>query len=249
MIGDVSFLAAFVAGVFSISSPCILPLVPIYLAHIAGVTVGETGTAARASVIRNALAYIAGFSVVFVMMGAALGAAGAAAGTLDFFTLNRIWLVRTGGLMLVLLGLYQTGMIRIPFLDRDRRVSLTPGSPGSVTSSFVIGIGFGAGWSPCVGPILGGILTMAAGQGSVERGTLLLSLYALGLGVPFLLAALAFGSAPKLLRRINGRLHTITLISGAIMLGVGVIMILGIYQQLFVEISRIAPWTPWEPAL
>ncbi len=249
MIGDVSFLAAFVAGVFSISSPCILPLVPIYLAHIAGVTVGETGTAARASVIRNALAYIAGFSVVFVMMGAALGAAGAAAETLDFFTLNRIWLVRTGGLMLVLLGLYQTGMIRIPFLDRDRRVSLTPGSPGSVTSSFVIGIGFGAGWSPCVGPILGGILTMAAGQGSVERGTLLLSLYALGLGVPFLLAALAFGSAPRLLRRINGRLHTITLISGAIMLGVGVIMILGIYQQLFVEISRIAPWTPWEPAL
>lgn len=249
MIGDVSFLAAFVAGVFSISSPCILPLVPIYLAHIAGVTVGETGTAARASVIRNALAYIAGFSVVFVAMGAALGAAGAAAGTLDFFTLNRIWLVRTGGLMLVLLGLYQTGMIRIPFLDRDRRVSLTPGSPGSVASSFVIGIGFGAGWSPCVGPILGGILTMAAGQGSVERGTLLLSLYALGLGVPFLLAALAFGSAPNLLRRINGRLHTITLISGAIMLGVGVIMILGIYQQLFVEISRIAPWTPWEPAL
>jgi len=249
MIGDVSFLAAFVAGVFSISSPCILPLVPIYLAHIAGVTVGETGTAARASVVRNALAYIAGFSLVFVAMGAALGAAGAAAGALDFFALNRIWLVRIGGLMLVLLGLYQTGLIRIPFLDRDRRVSLTPGSPGSVTSSFVIGLGFGAGWSPCVGPILGGILTMAAGQGSVERGTLLLSLYSLGLGVPFLLAALAFGSAPRLLRKINGRLHTITLISGAIMLGVGVIMILGVYQQIFVEISRVTPWTPWEPAL
>jgi cytochrome c-type biogenesis protein len=88
---------------------------------------------------------------------------------------------------------------------------------------------------------------MAAGQGSVERGTLLLTLYTLGLAVPFMLAALAFGSAPDILRKINGRLHTITLVSGAIMLGVGVIMILGVYQQLFVEISRIAPWTPWEP--
>lgn len=249
MIGNVSYLAAFVAGIFSISSPCILPLVPIYLAHIAGVTVGETGTAARASVVKNATAYIVGFSLVFVTMGAALGAVGAAAGTLEFFAMNRVWFVRLGGLMLVLLGLYQTGLVRIPFLDRDRRVSLTSGSPGSVTSSFIIGVGFGAGWSPCVGPILGGILTMAAGQGSVQRGTLLLSLYALGLGVPFMLAAIAFGSAPDILRKINGRLHTITMVSGAIMLGVGVIMILGVYQQLFVEISRVAPWTPWEPAL
>lgn len=249
MIGNVSYLAAFVAGILSISSPCILPLVPIYLAHIAGVTVGETGSAARASVVRNATAYIAGFSLVFVAMGAALGAVGAAAGTLEFFAINRVWFVRLGGLMLVVLGLYQTGLVRIPFLDRDRRMSMTSGSPGSVTSSFIIGVGFGAGWSPCVGPILGGILTMAAGQGSVGRGTLLLSVYALGLGVPFMMAAIAFGSAPGILRKINGRLHTITMVSGAIMLGVGVIMILGVYQQLFVEITRIAPWTPWEPAI
>ena len=247
MIGDVSLLAAFVAGIFSISSPCILPLVPIYLAHIAGVTVGETGTAARASVIRNAAAYIVGFSIVFIAMGAALGAVGSTASALDFFAQNRVWLVRIGGLMLIVLGLYQTGIIRIPFLDRDRRLSIRMGAPGSMTSSFVIGVGFGAGWSPCVGPILGAILTMAAGQGSVERGTLLLTLYTLGLAVPFMLAALAFGSAPDILRKINGRLHTITLVSGAILLGVGVIMILGVYQQLFVEISRIAPWTPWEP--
>lgn len=249
MIGNVSYLAAFIAGVFSISSPCVLPLVPIYLAHIAGVTVGETGLAVRATVIRNALAYVAGFSVVFVAMGAALGAVGAAAGTLDFVAQNRIWLVRIGGVMLIAFGLYQVGLVHIPFLGRDKRLAIGVGSPGSVASSFVIGVGFGAGWSPCVGPILGAILTAAAGQGSIQRGMLLLSAYAVGLGVPFILAALAFGSAPGILRKINGRLHTITLISGAIMLGVGVIMLLGIYQQLFVEITRVAPWTPWEPRL
>ncbi len=237
------------AGVFSISSPCVLPLVPIYLAHIAGVTVGETGLAARATVIRNALAYVAGFSIVFVAMGAALGAVGAAAGTLDFIAQNRIWMVRIGGVMLIAFGLYQVGLVRVPFLDRDKRLAIKAGSPGSVASSFVIGVGFGAGWSPCVGPILGAILTAAAGQGSIQRGMLLLSTYAVGLGVPFMLAALAFGSASGILRRINGRLHTITMISGALMVGVGVIMLLGIYQQIFVEITRVAPWTPREPRL
>ncbi|MGI8405116.1 MAG: cytochrome c biogenesis CcdA family protein [Thermomicrobiales bacterium] len=249
MIGNVSYLAAFIAGIFSISSPCVLPLVPIYLAHIAGVTVDETGLAVRTTVIRNALAYVAGFSIVFVAMGAALGAVGAAAGTLDFVAQNRIWMVRIGGVMLIAFGLYQVGLVRIPFLDRDKRLAIGVGSPGSVSSSFVIGVGFGAGWSPCVGPILGAILTRAAGQGNIQRGMLLLSAYAVGLGVPFILAAFAFGSAPGILRKINGRLHTITLISGAIMLGVGVIMLLGIYQQLFVEITRVAPWTPWEPRL
>lgn len=124
MIGNVSYLAAFIAGVFSISSPCVLPLVPIYLAHIAGVTVGETGLAVRATVIRNALAYVTGFSIVFVAMGAALGAVGAAAGTLDFVAQNRIWMVRIGGMMLIAFGLYQVGLVRIPFLDRDKRLAI-----------------------------------------------------------------------------------------------------------------------------
>jgi len=249
MNSDVSFITAFIAGIFSISSPCILPLVPIYLAHIAGVSADDTGEPQRSSVLKNALAYVTGFSLVFIATGAALGAAGAAATTLDWVSLNKIWFVRIGGIMLILLGLYQTGLLRIPFLDQDRRLSLKTGSRGSMASSFVIGVGFGAGWSPCVGPILGVILTMAAGQGSVERGTWLLTVYSLGLAIPFMLAAFAFGSAPKFIRRINGRLHAITLVSGAIMLGVGIIMILGIYQQIFVEITRVAPWTPWEPDL
>lgn len=250
MVTDVSLLAAFVAGILSISSPCVLPLVPIYLAHIAGVSVGERSEGhARAALMKNALAYVAGFSLVFIALGTALGAAGSLAAALDLVPENRIWLVRIGGLLLIFLGLYQTNLVRVPFLDRERRFSLHPGTPGSVSSSFVIGVGFGAGWSPCLGPILGGILTMAAGQGSIERATLLLTVYALGLGVPFLLVAAVFGSATGILRHINRHLHSVTLVSGAVMLGVGIIMVLGIYQALFTEIIRVAPWTPWEPVI
>lgn len=250
MATDVSLLAAFLAGILSISSPCVLPLVPIYLAHIAGVSVGEpSGGHARAALMRNALAYVAGFSLVFIALGTALGAAGSVATALDLVPQNRTWLVRAGGLLLIVLGLYQTNLIRIPFLDRDRRLALNPGTPGSVSSSFVIGVGFGAGWSPCLGPILGGILTMAAGQGSIERATLLLTVYAVGLGVPFLLVAAAFGSATGFPRKVNRHLHTVTLVSGAVMLGVGIIMVLGIYQAMFTEIIRVAPWTPWEPTI
>jgi len=250
MVTDVSLLAAFVAGILSISSPCVLPLVPIYLAHIAGVSVGESsGVHARAALMKNALAYVAGFSLVFIALGTALGAAGSMATALDLVPENRTWLVRVGGLLLIFLGLYQTDLLRVPFLERERRLSLVPGTPGSVSSSFVIGVGFGAGWSPCLGPILGGILTMAAGQGSIERATLLLTVYSMGLGVPFLLVAAAFGSATGILRQINRHLHTVTLVSGAIMLGVGIVMVLGIYQSMFTEIIRVAPWTPWEPAI
>jgi cytochrome c-type biogenesis protein len=199
--------------------------------------------------LRNALAYCAGFSVVFIAMGVALGAAGSAATAFDLVPENRVWLVRIGGMFLILLGLYQTGLVRIPWLDRDRHLALQPGTPGSVSSSFIIGVGFGAGWSPCIGPILGAILTMAAGQGSIERATLLLTTYTLGLAVPFLIVALALGSSRNVIRRLNRHLPTITLVSGAVMLGVGVIMVLGIYQSMFVEIIRIAPWSPWEPSL
>jgi cytochrome c-type biogenesis protein len=249
MATDVSLLAAFVAGVFSISSPCVLPLIPIYLAHIAGVSVGDQGQDARARVMRNAAAYVAGFSVVFVALGAALGAAGALAGTLDLIPENRTLIVRVGGALLIALGLYQSGLVRIPWLDRDRRVTLTGGSRGTVASSFLIGVTFGAGWSPCLGPILGAILTLAAGQGSVARATGLLSVYSLGLAVPFLAAAAVFGSAPSIIRAMNGRLHLVTSVSGAVMLGVGLVMVLGLYERLFTEIIRAAPWTPWEPSL
>lgn len=249
MATDVSILAAFIAGVFSISSPCVLPLIPIYLTHIAGVSVGETDRTARGVIMRNATAYVVGFSLVFIILGASFGAVGAFATSLDFFSQNKLWLVRIGGLLLVVLGLHQLGIFRIPFLYREARMSLDGGSPGTISSSFVIGVTFGAGWSPCMGPILGAILTMAAGQGSIERATTLLAIYSVGLAVPFLAAALAFSSLPNIMKRLNRHLHMVTTVSGAVMIGVGVIMILGIYETMFTEIIRIAPWTPFEPEL
>lgn len=249
MATDVSILAALIAGVFSITSPCVLPLIPIYLTHIAGVSVGETDRTARGVIMRNAVAYVLGFSLVFIILGASFGAVGAFASGLDFFSENRLWLVRIGGLLLVVLGLHQLGIFRIPFLYRDAHMNIDGGSPGTIGSSFIIGVTFGAGWSPCMGPILGAILTMAAGQGSIERATMLLAVYSLGLAVPFLAAALAFSALPNIIRKLNRHLSMVTAVSGAVMIGVGVIMILGIYETLFTEIIRIAPWTPFEPEI
>ena len=247
MAADVSFLAAFVAGLLSISSPCVLPLVPLYLTHLAGVSADEAGGAARGRVLANAGAYVLGFSLVFVLLGVALGAAGELAATASIVAGNRFWLIRLGGALLVLLGLHQLGLVRLPFLDRERRLAATVPT-GRVTSSFIIGVTFGAGWSPCVGPILGAILTMAAGQGSPERAAALLSVYSAGLAVPFLLAA-AFGTAPGIVRRLNRRLHLVSGLSGGVMLAVGALMLLGLYQQFFARLVAISPWTPLEPSL
>jgi cytochrome c-type biogenesis protein len=248
MTPDVSLLAAFAAGVLSISSPCVLPLVPLYLTHLAGVSTTESGVPARGKVLANAAAYVLGFSAVFVLVGIALGAAGALVSTGSVVAENRYWLVRLGGALLVFLGLHQIGLIRLPFLEQDRR--LLPGHvpSGRLTSSFVVGASFGAGWSPCAGPILGAILTMAAGQGDPERAAVLLTAYSAGLAVPFLAAAL-FGTSAGVIRRLAPRLQALTTVAGSVMLAVGVIMILGIYEQIFVKLAAVVPWTPWEPRI
>lgn len=246
---DVTLIAAFLAGMLSISSPCVLPLAPIYLAHLAGVSAGERGPAVRARVMANAVAYVLGFSLVFVLLGVALGAAGALVETGELVSGNRFWLVRIGGALLVVLGLHQLGIIRIPMLDRERRVDAGRLPAGQLTSSFVVGVTFGAGWSPCVGPILGAILTMAAGQGSIERAALLLAVYSSGLAVPFLLAALAWGWSQGAIRAMNRHLGAVTTVSGGVMVAVGAIMILGLYQQFFARLVALSPWVPWEPTL
>jgi cytochrome c-type biogenesis protein len=245
---EVSFIAAFLAGVLSISSPCVLPLMPIFLAHLAGASGGGEGIARR-RVLRNAVAYVLGFSLVFIALGVALGAAGALASTASVVATNRDWLTRIGGALLIVLGLHQIGVMRIPWLDQERRLATDRLPTGQVTSSFLVGVTFAAGWSPCVGPILGAILTMAAGQGSIDRAALLLTAYSAGLAVPFLMAAVAIDSAPNIIRAINRRLPVVTGVSGGLMVAMGAIMTLGIYQQFFARLVALSPWTPWEPAL
>jgi cytochrome c-type biogenesis protein len=246
---DVSVIAAFVAGILSISSPCVLPLVPLYLAHLAGTSVDQLGASPRRTILLNAAAYVLGFSVVFIALGVALGAAGTLVSTSSVVYSNRYLLARIGGVLIILLGLHQIGLVNIPFLQRERRLQ-TAGLPtGQLSSSFLIGVTFGAGWSPCVGPILGAILTMAASQPSVDRAAILLAFYSAGLAVPFLLAAIAMGRSRLIISRLNSRLSTVTSLSGAVMLAVGAIMVLGIYQQFFARMVEMAPWKPWEPSL
>jgi cytochrome c-type biogenesis protein len=251
MTPEVSIAAAFIAGVLSITSPCVLPLIPLYLAHLAGSTdsigVGAERARHRALVV-NACSYVAGFSLVFVLIGVAFGAAGTLVSTAEIVSSNRFWLVRIGGTILVLLGLHQIGAIRIPLLNRERRVSLEVSSGSRTFSSFLVGVTFAAGWSPCAGPVLGAILTMAAGEASVSRAAFLLAIYSAGLAVPFLAIAL-FGVSSRMLGALGPRLSAVTSVSGAVMLATGLLMILGIYQQFFTRLVAAAPWTPWEPTV
>ncbi len=246
---DVSLIAAFVAGILSISSPCVLPLVPLYLAHLAGTSVDELSVSSRRRIMLNAFAYVLGFSTVFVALGIALGAAGTLVSTASVVYSNRYWMVRIGGFLIILLGLHQIGLINIPFLSRERRFEAGELPKGQLTSSFLIGVTFGAGWSPCVGPILGAILTMAASQASVDHAAILLATYSIGLSIPFLLAAILMGRSHSIIHRLNGRLAAVSSMSGAIMLAVGAFMVLGLYQQFFARLVQMAPWTPWEPNL
>ena len=174
---------------------------------------------------------------------------GALASTASVVASNRDWLTRIGGAMLIVLGLHQIGIVRIPLLDRERRLTADHLPAGQVTSSFLVGVTFAAGWSPCVGPILGAILTMAAGQGSVDRAALLLATYSAGLAVPFLLAAVAIRLGAQHHPRHQPAPAAGDRVSGGVMVAMGAIMTLGIYQQFFARLVALSPWTPWEPAL
>lgn len=237
---NVSYLAAFVAGVLSITSPCILPVVPLYLAYLVGS--GERSAQPRNVLLVNAVAFVIGFTVVFVLVGTAFGLIGAA------MSERKSLLVQIGGLLLIVLGLHQIGLIRIPFLSRTVRIHGAAQERTGIVTSGLVGMTFAAGWTPCAGPILGAILTLALSQGDAGHATALLSVYSLGLAIPFLSIAM-LGASSSTVRRISARSETAGSLSGAVMTAVGVIMVLGIYQQVFARIVAVAPWAPIEPSL
>ena len=237
---DVTIVAAFVAGLFSITSPCILPVIPLYVAYLAGSTSPDQPNAGRT--VTTALGFVVGFTVVFVLVGTAFGALGTTLAT------RKSLLVQLGGLFLVVLGAQQIGLIRIPGLSRERRVAPIAARGGPFLSSALVGVTFAAGWSPCAGPILGAIFTLALTEADAGRATLLLSVYSAGLAIPFLLIAM-LGASSAILRRLAATTHSLTSVSGAIMLAVGCIMFLGWYQQLFARLVAVAPWSPFEPTL
>ena len=215
-------MVAFGAGVLSFASPCVLPLVPAYVGMLAGATVsGERASQARTMV--HAVAFVAGFGAIFVGLGASVGLVGFA-----FQDVVRSLAFRAvAGGSLILLGLHGAGIVRIPLLLRDIRVRFNPAGRFGVVPSFLVGAAFAAGWTPCIGPILGTILLYAGTEGTVGQGAILLAAYSLGLGVPFLLAGYALESATRLFRRLNRQARVVELASGSLVAAMGVVILTG----------------------
>lgn len=212
---------AFLAGLVSFVSPCVLPLVPAYLSLLTGESLedlkGEAAAGARAKTLAHAVAFVLGFSVVFVILGLTASAIGGA------LNANRTLISQIGGVLVVILGLQMMGFIRIPFLMMDKRAHLQH-DRRTLWTSLVVGMAFAAGWSPCIGPILGGILTMASQQHTTEAAGLL-SFYSLGLALPFLITAAAIGAVLPALARLRRYLRAIEFASGAFLIAVGFVLI------------------------
>ena len=229
---DVSAGGAFVAGLLSFASPCVLPLVPPYLAYMGGVSVGalrdEGEARLRGRVLLAALCFVAGFSTVFVALGATASWIGQAV-TAQLGVLGYI-----AGALITLMGLHFLHVIRIPLLDRTARVDVAA-KPAGLFGAYVIGLAFGFGWSPCVGPVLAAILLMAGAQDSAGEGARLLFIYSLGIGVPFLVAA-AFASAfMRWSQRFRARLGLVEKAMGVLLVVAGVLIFTG-------QMPTVANW-------
>ena len=224
---NLSLIVAFGAGALSFASPCVLPLVPAYIGHLAGRSVGkEPDAGQRSETLVHALAFVLGFSAVFIVLGASVGLVG-------FIVREQLpWLRWVGGVILVVMGLHVAGVLRIPALYRDLRFTFRPSRRFGVASSFLVGSIFGAGWTPCIGPILGAILLYASTTQTVGQGALLLTAYSLGLGVPFLIAALALDRVLDFLRRVNRQAQVVEGTSGALLVGMGFVVMFNLIGHL-----------------
>lgn len=225
----VSFPLAFLAGVLSFLSPCILPVVPSYVAFVSGVTLEALGDAearvARKRAALHAALFGVGFGIVFMTLGAAATTAGRA------FAQSLPWITRVGGVAVVLFGLYLLGLVRLPALSREVRVHLTE-RPTGPFGSLLVGVAFGAGWTPCVGPVLASILLYAGLEHTVVQGTLLLGAYGLGLAVPFVGVAVGFNWFLAGARGIRPWLPHVERVAGGLLLLIGLMMVTGRFTAL-----------------
>jgi len=217
-------LASFFAGLLTFLAPCTLPLVPAYLGFISGVDQEalknpSTASASRRKIFLNGLAFIVGFSLIFIVFGVLAGFAGTALAP------YRIWLARTGGILVILFGLFMLGFFKLPFFQTDKRIPipkwLTLGKP---SSSLFIGGTFALGWTPCVGPILGSILLLAGTSGTAFTGGVMLTVFSIGLAIPFLLIALAFSKATTYIDRISKYLKAVSVVGGVFLILLGFLL-------------------------
>ncbi len=226
--GNPTLWLAFLAGLASFLSPCVLALVPAYIGYLGGrvLSTGETALADRALTFSHGLAFVLGFSLVFVALGSAASLIGAV-----LYDLRR-WLSIIGGAVVILFGLHVMGVIRVPLLDYDLRAQGRLPSRSGYLSSALMGVFFSAGWSPCVGPVLGTILTLALSGADVAQGALLLTFYSAGLAVPFLLAALGVGRVAEWIHRYRRWMRLASIATGVLLIIVGVMLMTGTMERL-----------------
>ncbi len=218
---------AFLAGLASFLSPCVFSLVPAYVGYLGGRAAGGENTKGNRWVtFSHGLAFVLGFSVIFIFLGVAASAFGGL-----LFDI-RTWLAKIGGIIVVIFGLHMIGVFRIPFLEYDVRVHSQVDRKWGYLSSALMGVFFSAGWSPCVGPVLGAILTLALNGGSVLLGAKLLSAYSAGLAIPFLIAALGIGWVSTTLRKYAKAMRYVEIVMGVILVIVGLMLFLGTFELL-----------------
>lgn len=227
---------ALFAGLLSFLSPCVLPIVPPYLAYMGGITMAEmTGTAsARRRPVMAALFFVLGLSTVFLLLGFTASAFG------RVFLQFQDWFNIMAGVVVMVFGAHFVGVYRIPFLEREARLDAGDRG-GSSFGAYILGLAFAFGWTPCIGPILGAILSMAASEGDVARGTALLGVYAAGLGIPFLLAAVFINRAMGLMTRLKRHMGLIEKLMGALLLVVGVALLTGAFTAFSWWLLEVFP--------
>jgi len=221
---SITFLTALGAGLLSFLSPCILPLVPVYLANIAGASVLTPNSADRRPVLFHTISFIVGFSLVFVALGASLGLLGAA--------VPQEVLEKVAGVLLISFGIFLVAATKVPWLNYEKRLNFGKAKGAGYLRSLLIGVVFSLGWIPCVGPILGGILTLAASSQTVWQGVYLLLAYCVGLGLPFIAVGLALGAASRYIRWLSRHALVTSIVAAVLLITVGILMLTGYLEYL-----------------
>ena len=236
---ELNIFVAFAAGILSFLSPCVLPLIPSYLSFVSGVSLDEmlsdqARTRARWRLVLNSVAFIMGFSLVFVSLGASASLLG------SFFLNYRSSIRLLGGVFVVLVGLYLIGLFKIPALERYLQFDLKD-KPAGYLGSVIVGVTFAVAWTPCVGPILGAILAIAGTSADVGRGVVLLGMYALGLAVPFFLSALAVNSFFQFSQAFRRYIQAFHIASGVLLVVVGILLVTDYMTSLNIYVLRFTP--------
>ena len=231
----VGVFIAFTAGVLSFLSPCVLPLVPSYLSFVTGMSLEDLqqGFDRRRVLVHSGL-FVAGFTIIFVLLGASASFLG------RFLLYYSDWIARAGGVIIIILGLHLTGVFQIGALMREKRVHLA-GKPVGYVGTLAVGMAFGAGWTPCIGPVLGAIMTLAASQQHLAQGMMLLFVYSMGLAVPFILAALALDRFLGAFSRFRRFLPAVQKASGVLLIALGVLLVTGSFVVLAAWLNRFTP--------